>query len=135
LPTAPVGRASSATAQWLISDQAGQLAELSRASDHTTNTHGTAKNMRKDDQLSARRRGDQHVPSGSLSALEKAGIEAALNRCRALAQQIEGDLRVRRSERFADLVSLAELQAALERAAWVLERKSRQSVQTGEPKA
>jgi hypothetical protein len=86
--------------------------------------------MRKDDQLSARRRGDQHVPSGSLSALEKAGIEAALNRCRALAQQIEGDLRVRRSERFADLVSLAELQAALERAAWVLERRSRQSVQS-----
>jgi len=93
--------------------------------------------MRKDDQLSARRRGDhqQRVPSGSLSALEKAGIEAALNRCRALAQQIEGELGVRRSERFTDLVSLAELQAALERAAWVLERKSRQSVQIREPKA
>jgi hypothetical protein len=93
-------------------------------------------NMRKDDQLSARRRGNQQrVPSGSLSALEKAGIEAALNRCRALAQQIEGELGVRRSERFTDLVSLAELQAALERAAWVLERKSRQSVQIREPKA
>jgi hypothetical protein len=93
-------------------------------------------NMRKDDQLSARRRGNQQrVPSGSLSALEKAGIEAALNRCRALAQQIEGELGVRRSERFADLVSLAELQAALERAAWVLERKSRRSVQIREPKA
>jgi hypothetical protein len=92
--------------------------------------------MRKDDQLSARRRGNQQrVPSGSLSALEKAGIEAALNRCRALAQQIEGELGVRRSERFTDLVSLAELQAALERAAWVLERKSRQSVQIREPKA
>jgi hypothetical protein len=86
--------------------------------------------------LSARRRGNQQrVPSGSLSALEKAGIEAALNRCRALAQQIEGELGVRRSERFTDLVSLAELQAALERAAWVLERKSRQSVQIREPKA
>jgi hypothetical protein len=93
-------------------------------------------NMRKDDQLSARRRGSQQrVPSGSLSALEKAGIEAALNRCRALAQQIEGELGVGRSERFADLVSLAELQAALERAAWVLERKSRRSVQIREPKA
>ena len=92
--------------------------------------------MRKDDQLSARRRGNQQrVPSGSLSALEKAGIEAALNRCRALAQQIEGELGVRRSERFTDLVSLAELQAALERAAWVLERKSRRSVQIREPKA
>ena len=92
--------------------------------------------MRKDDQLSARRRGNQQrVPSGSLSALEKAGIEAALNRCRALAQQIEGELGVRRSERFTDLVSLAELQAALERAAWVLERKSRRSVQISEPKA
>src|SRR5262245_38688593 len=100
------------------------------------NRHGAAKNMRKDDQLSARRRGDQQrVPSGSLSALEKAGIEAALNRCRALAQQIEGELRIRRSERFADLVSLAELQAALERAAWVLERKSRRSAQTSEPEA
>jgi hypothetical protein len=92
--------------------------------------------MRKDDQLSARCRGDQQrVPSGSLSALEKAGIEAALNRCRALAQQIEGELRIKRSERFADLVSLAELQAALERAAWVLERKSRRSAQTSEPEA
>jgi hypothetical protein len=98
---------------------------------------GPPKNMRKDDQSSARRRGDhqQRVPSESLSALEKAGIEAALNRCRALAEQIEGELRVRRSERFADLVSLAELQVALERAAWVLERKSRRSVQISEPKA
>ena len=112
------------------------MAGLSRASDHATNRHGAAKNMRKDDQLSARCRGDQqHVPSGSLSALEKAGIEAALNRCRALAQRIEGELRVRRSERFADLVSLAELQAALEGAAWVLERKSRHSAQTSEPEA
>jgi len=90
--------------------------------------------MRKDDQLSARSRGDeQRVPSGPLSALEKAGIEAALNRCRALAQQIEGELRIRRSERFADPVSLAELQAALERAAWVLEQKSRRSARTSEP--
>jgi len=86
--------------------------------------------------LSTRRRGDQQrVPSGPLSALEKVGIEAALNRCRALAQQIEGELRVRRSEPSADLVSLAELQAALERAAWILERKSRRSAQTSDPKA
>jgi hypothetical protein len=91
--------------------------------------------MRKDAQLSARRRGDQQrVPSGSLSALEKAGIEAALNRCRVLVQQIEGELRIKGSERFADLVSLAELQAALERAAWVLERKSRPAP-TSEPEA
>jgi hypothetical protein len=69
------------------------------------------------------------------TAYEKAGIEADLNRCRALAQRIEGELRVRRSERFADLLSLAELQAALERAAWVLERKSRRSAQTSEQEA
>ena len=94
--------------------------------------------MRKNDQSSLREscRGDQQcVSSGSLSVLEKAGTEAALNRCRTLAQRIEGELRIRGSERFADLVSLAELQAALERAAWVLERKSRRSAQTSEPEA
>jgi hypothetical protein len=95
-------------------------------------------NMRKNDQSSPRescRKDQQHLSSGSLSALEKAGTEAALSRCRALAQRIEGELSNRGPERFADLVSLAELQAALERAAWVLERKSRRSAQTSEPEA
>ena len=103
----------------------------------TQQTDTGPQNMRKDEQLSAAERchGDQERASCSLSVLEKAGTEAALNRCRALAQRIECDLRNRRSERFGDLVSLAELQAALERAAWVLERKSRPSAQTGEPEA
>jgi hypothetical protein len=94
--------------------------------------------MRKDEQLSpfeSSRRDQKRVSRASLSAVEKAGTEAALNRCRALAQRIECELRNRRSEHFADLASLAEFQAALERAASVLERKSRRSAQTSEPEA
>jgi len=80
--------------------------------------------------MSASERCRRDQERASLLALEKAGTEAALNRCRALAQRIECDLRNRRSERFGDLASLAELQAALERAAWILERKSGRSAQT-----
>jgi hypothetical protein len=72
------------------------------------------------------------VTPASLSALEKAAPEAALKRCRALAQQIDRDLRNGEAEHFADLVSLAEFQAALESAASVLERKSRCSAQIAE---
>jgi hypothetical protein len=49
-----------------------------------------------------------------LDATEKAGIEAALNRCRGLAAQIA--------------LSLADFHACLEYAANVLGQKSRQSV-------
>jgi hypothetical protein len=43
-----------------------------------------------------------------LDATEKAGIEAALNRCRGLAAQIESELRNTRREHFVDeLLSLA----------------------------
>ena len=94
--------------------------------------------MRQDEQLSSfeSSRADQkRVSRASLSALEKAGMEAALNRCRALAQRIECDLLNRRCEHFVDVASLAEFQAALERAASVLKRKSRRSAQTSEPKA
>jgi hypothetical protein len=74
----------------------------------------------------------KRVTPASLSALEKAATEAALNRCRALARRIERDLRNGEAENFVDLVSLAEFQAALESAASVLERKSRCSAQIAE---
>jgi hypothetical protein len=60
-----------------------------------------------------------------LSAIEKAGIEAALDRCRALAQQIRGDLRNKSPEHLVSIWSLADFQVSLERAASVLEQKSR----------
>jgi hypothetical protein len=65
---------------------------------------------------------------GGLDAIEKA-VEAALNRCRVLAGQIESKLRNRKPEHFVDELSLADFCASLERAADVLRRKSRQSVQ------
>jgi hypothetical protein len=59
-----------------------------------------------------------------LDATEKAAIEAALNRCCALAAQIARELRNKRSEHFVDKLSLADFYASLERAAWVLEQKT-----------
>jgi hypothetical protein len=64
-----------------------------------------------------------------LSAIEKAGIEAALDRCRALAHQIRGDLRNKSPEHLVSIWSLADFQVSLERAASVLEQKSRRSLQ------
>ncbi len=64
-----------------------------------------------------------------LDATEKAGIEAALNRCRALATQIESELRNRGHGRFVDKLSLADFYASLEHAADVLGQQSRQSVE------
>ena len=55
-----------------------------------------------------------------LDAAEKAGIGAALNRCRALAAKIANELRIRRPEHFGDKVSMATIHASLERAADVL---------------
>ena len=55
-----------------------------------------------------------------LEATEKAGIEAALIRCRALAAKIANDLRNKRPEHFVDKLSLADIHASLERAADVL---------------
>ena len=48
---------------------------------------------------------------------EKAGIGAALNRCRALAAKIANELRNRRPEHFVDMLLLADIRASLERAA------------------
>jgi hypothetical protein len=54
-------------------------------------------------------------------ATEKAAVEAALKQCRALAAQIKSELR--NKERLVDKASLAELFAALERAAEILRQK------------
>jgi hypothetical protein len=63
-----------------------------------------------------------------LDAIEKAAVEAALNRCRVLASQIESKLRHKRPEHFVDELSLADFCGSLERAADVLRQKSRQAV-------
>jgi hypothetical protein len=64
--------------------------------------------------------------SDGLDAIEKAAMEAALNRCRALVRQIQSKLRDKRPEHFVDKLSLADFCASVERAADVLKR--RQSV-------
>src|SRR6516225_6258363 len=55
-----------------------------------------------------------------LDATEKAGIGAALNRCRVLAAKIANELRNNKPEHFVDKLSLADIHACLERAADVL---------------
>ncbi len=55
-----------------------------------------------------------------LAATEKAGIGAALYRCRALTAKIANELRNKRPEHFVDRLSLADIHASLERAADVL---------------
>jgi hypothetical protein len=64
----------------------------------------------------------------SLAARERAAVEAALKRCRILADQIESILRNERRE-FVDQGSLADFYASLQRAADVLGPESRQSVE------
>jgi hypothetical protein len=64
----------------------------------------------------------------SLDASERAAVEAALNRCRVLAGQIENELRKKRAGHFVDKVSLADVCASLECAIDVLRQKSRHSV-------
>ena len=53
-------------------------------------------------------------------AMEKAGIGARLNRCRALAAKIGNELRNKRPEHFVDTSSLGDIHASLEHAADVL---------------
>jgi len=55
-----------------------------------------------------------------LDATKKAGIGAALNRCRALAAKIANELRNKRPEHFVDKLALADIHDSLERAADVL---------------
>jgi hypothetical protein len=64
-----------------------------------------------------------------LDATEKAGIDAALNRCRDLAAQIASELRNTRPEYFVDKLSLADFYASLEHAAHLLGQKNRQSAE------
>jgi hypothetical protein len=64
-----------------------------------------------------------------LDATEKAGLEAALNRCRALAAQIASKLHNKRPEHFVDKLSLADFYASLEHAADALGQKGQRSVE------
>jgi hypothetical protein len=57
---------------------------------------------------------------GGLDATEKAGIGAALNRCRALAGKTANVLRNMRPEHFVNKLALADIHACLERADNVL---------------
>ena len=66
----------------------------------------------------------------SSDAIEKTGAKRALNRCCALARQIESELRNQRPEHFVDKVALAELYAFLERAADIVGRKNRQLLES-----
>jgi hypothetical protein len=57
----------------------------------------------------------------ALSDFEKRGAAAALDKCRALAEQIDGDLRNKKRRHLFNNVSLlAEFQVSIERAASVL---------------
>ena len=64
-----------------------------------------------------------------LDAIEKAGIGATLNRCRALAVKIANELRNKRPEHFVDKSSLADVHASLEHAADVLGQKGQRAVE------
>ena len=57
----------------------------------------------------------------NLDAIEKATVEAALDRWRALVDRIGSELR--KPKRFDDVVSLADFLGSLEHAARILERK------------
>jgi hypothetical protein len=64
----------------------------------------------------------------NLAEIEKAAVEAALNRCRVLAGQIEGLLRNKRPEHFVDKLSLADFYASLAHAAGIIGQKGQRSV-------
>ncbi len=61
----------------------------------------------------------------NLDVREKGAVEAALNRCRALAGQIESELRKKRPEHLLDKALLADLCASLEHAVDVLQKKKK----------
>ena len=60
----------------------------------------------------------------SIMSDEFDGLGPTLNRCRVLAAKIANELRNKRPEHFVDKLSLADVHASLERAAWVLEQKT-----------
>ena len=61
----------------------------------------------------------------TLDGTEKAAIQGALNRCRALVDKVARKLGEKKSKDFANASLLADFQASLEHAAEVLERESR----------
>ena len=65
----------------------------------------------------------------NLDVRERAAVEAALNRCRALAGQIESELRKKRPKQLLDKALLADLCASLEHAVDILGQKGRQPVE------
>jgi hypothetical protein len=66
----------------------------------------------------------------SLDPDERAAVERAIDRCRVLADWIESELLKERPDTFVDKLSLADFQASLERAACVLEQKTRDNKPT-----
>jgi hypothetical protein len=68
-----------------------------------------------------------------LDATERAGIEAALNKCRGLAAQIASELHNKRPEHFVDKLSLADIHSSLERAGDVLSTVNGSQAQGPQP--
>jgi hypothetical protein len=68
----------------------------------------------------------------ALDVTDKAGIGAALNRCRALAAKIANELRNKKPEHFIEKSSLAEIHSSLERAVDVLGRGTRAQAQSSD---
>jgi hypothetical protein len=66
----------------------------------------------------------------SLSEIEKLGTDAALDRCRELARQVQSQLNKLPCQT-VDIQSLADFQVSLERAYSVLAQKSRHSSKEG----
>ena len=54
---------------------------------------------------------------------------STLYRCRALATKIANELRNKEPKHFIDKLSLADIHASLERAAWVVEQKTAKGLQ------
>jgi streptomycin 6-kinase len=70
----------------------------------------------------------------SLSEIEKLGTDDALKRCRELACQIQSGLLNRKPGHFSNILSLADFQVSLERAASVLEQNKRTSPESAKGK-
>ena len=65
----------------------------------------------------------ERMKKKALRTIEENGLAAALERCRALAERIDAELREKKLERL-DTAALAEFQVSLERAASVLRQGS-----------
>jgi hypothetical protein len=62
----------------------------------------------------------------SKNEIERNGTQAALNRCRVLALQIQAALSSKNPNDFVNLLALADFQVSIERAASVLERSKKE---------